>query len=134
MTEEERAEQWLAKTSHGDEFEYYEQILRKEAFLAGLHEGQPKWHKVADGDLPKDEIGIHNTLTYRVVTVNAYGNPCETYCSYNNRTKQFEIIHDNGHRVYWKEVQDVIAWQEIPELPQEVIAWCEIPQFEGDKQ
>jgi hypothetical protein len=27
------------------------------SFLAGLEAGRPKWHKVADGDLPKEECG-----------------------------------------------------------------------------
>ena len=27
-------------------------------FLAGLKAGRPKWHKVADGDLPKDENDV----------------------------------------------------------------------------
>ena len=27
----------------------------KDGFLAGLKAGRPQWHKVADGDLPKDE-------------------------------------------------------------------------------
>ena len=29
----------------------------KQAFLAGLKAGRPKWHKVADGDLPSEEGG-----------------------------------------------------------------------------
>ncbi len=28
-----------------------------EVFLAGLKAGRPKWHKVADGDLPSEEGG-----------------------------------------------------------------------------
>lgn len=31
---------------------------RYDGFLAGLKEGRPKWHKVADGDLPKDENDV----------------------------------------------------------------------------
>lgn len=29
-----------------------------QAFLAGLKAGRPLWHKVADGDLPKDENDV----------------------------------------------------------------------------
>ena len=36
---------WGASTS--------ERRAIKQAYLAGLKAGRPKWHKVADGDLPK---------------------------------------------------------------------------------
>ena len=30
----------------------------QQAFLAGLKAGRPNWHKVSDGDLPKDENDV----------------------------------------------------------------------------
>ena len=58
MTEKEMADAWL-------EGKYLENMgVRrpcKVAFLAGLKAGRPKWHKVADGDLPKE---MENVLCY----------------------------------------------------------------------
>ena len=31
---------------------------RKQAFLAGLKADRPKWHKVADGDLPNENVKL----------------------------------------------------------------------------
>ena len=56
MTDEEIAEKYAKsivifdRDFHNDRFAEIEQ-----AFLAGLKAGRPKWHKVADGDLPKEE-------------------------------------------------------------------------------
>lgn len=60
MTDEEKADKELAKTRSAeftDErgigyFSYYT------GFLAGLKEGRQKWHKVADGDLPKENVKL----------------------------------------------------------------------------
>ena len=105
MTEEERAEQWLAKTSHGDEFEYYEQILRKEAFLAGLHEGQPKWH-----DLRKDPNDLPKVVKEYITNIGVM-----TFNRLKDRHLWTTPICDACD--YYEEVTD------------EVIAWCEEPQF-----
>ena len=67
MTDEEMAEDYakgLCKTCTVDTCRYStiqtcaikESI--KQAHLAGLKAGRPKWHKVADGDLPKDENDV----------------------------------------------------------------------------
>lgn len=41
----------------------------KDGFLAGLKAGRPQWHKVADGDLPKDDenfmLGVKSPLLIR---------------------------------------------------------------------
>ena len=58
MTDEEmavnwiRSQGWSEETLPSDEFGQMSQ-----AFLAGLKAGRPKWHKVADGDLPSEEGG-----------------------------------------------------------------------------
>jgi len=46
MTDEEMADKYVIDTGNND--------CTIEAFLAGLKAGRPKWHKVADGDLPND--------------------------------------------------------------------------------
>jgi len=52
MTDEEMTEEYAKpwKTSLA-------YVSVKEAYLAGLKAGRPKWHKVADGDLPSEEGG-----------------------------------------------------------------------------
>jgi hypothetical protein len=59
MTDEEMAEEYCNEevpfdTTESGEKLYTENDL-KQAYLAGLKTGRPQWHKVADGDLPKDE-------------------------------------------------------------------------------
>lgn len=78
----------------------------KDGYLEGLHEVQPKWHKVADGDLPKKEgeylicyqtdAGYKNTFSLKWAT--------------------------NGGKYHWYDD----AYETYDEG---VIAWCEIPQF-----
>lgn len=61
MTDEEMAEEYKESKRHKSfrtdigkvsiEYEAYLNNL-KSAYLAGLKAGRPKWHKVADGDLP----------------------------------------------------------------------------------
>lgn len=72
MTDEEMAEEYTDRTRIVDEntragtdcislvqdyegnyIDIHERI--KQAFVAGLKAGKPKWHKVADGDLPTKE-------------------------------------------------------------------------------
>lgn len=91
-------------------------------YIAGATENGIQWHKISE-ELPKAEIGIHNVETYRVLKLNAYKNPVECYCSYNNITQKFETVVDTKKSVYWKEIKGVVAWQEIPLVPEEVKAW-----------
>lgn len=58
MTDEEMAEEYAVEN-----WEHYEEgqtdyKALKQAFLAGLKAGRPKWHKVADGDLPEEDKSI----------------------------------------------------------------------------
>lgn len=66
MTEEEKTEEYANEKckecymcSYSECENPYEECEKRQcriqSYLAGLHEGQPKWHKVADGDLPKEE-------------------------------------------------------------------------------
>lgn len=104
---------------------YYNEMRSYKNKVAELEkENGIQWHKVSE-ELPKAEIGIHNVETYRVLKLNAYKNPVECYCSYNNRTQKFENVVDTKESVYWKEIEGVVAWQEIPLVPEEVNAWLD---------
>lgn len=61
----------------------------RKAYIAGLKAGRPKWHKVADGDLPKE-----NTK-YWVLT------------------SEREPKVDSWLDISWVNSYDVIAWKEI---------------------
>lgn len=60
MTDEEMAEEYFKSVceDYNEELErtgkrhYWVGFDIKNAYLAGLQAGRPKWHKVADGDLP----------------------------------------------------------------------------------
>lgn len=68
------------------------------AYLAGLEASRPKWHKVADGDLPKDtsvkRVFVGNNEYYQLY----YGHGKWVYCDKGG-------LHFFG---------DVIAWCEMP--------------------
>ena len=76
-----------------------------ETYLAGFKAGRLKWHKVADGDLPK-ESGDYIT-NIGVLTYDKYGNDFRKWITPICEACDYE---DN--------VRD------------EVIAWCEMPIFE----
>ena len=110
MTEEkaeEYAREWLYHVKdlelHHKEDDKPEYVRIKQAYLDGLHEGQPKWHKVADGDLPKDDKQYLVLYYY-----NYKGKKEMSYGVRDNLHSDFEI-----HRNY----------------TEQIIAWCEISQF-----
>jgi hypothetical protein len=73
----------------------------EEAFLAGLKAGRHKWHKVADGDLPKHEVNVlvlHNVQ-------------CIDIAHYNYDYKEWHFTDSI--------VREVIAWCEIPKYTEE---------------
>lgn len=72
--------------------------------LSSPQQEEPKWHKVADGDLPK------NRRTVWITYINAYYQKETTEASFRHK---YWVI--NGHRTEC-----------------DVIAWCEIPKFEGE--
>ena len=67
-------------------------------FLAGLKAGRPKWHKVADGDLPKDEndVLVYSGEDWRMCV----GRYFPKYTA-------------------WEAGCDTIAWCEIPKYTEE---------------
>ena len=103
MTDEEMAAIWVKETadscrsSNMNAYEFAEQ-----AFLDGLKAGKPKWHKVADSDLPKERVEVLDENSNKVKYV-GYGK-WQMYSEY-----------------YEKDVE-----------VDEPIAWCEIPKFEED--
>ena len=63
MTDEEMAEEYVKSNNPEWELEGELECHRtnrevKQAFLAGLEAGRPKWHKVADGDLPNENVKL----------------------------------------------------------------------------
>jgi hypothetical protein len=76
----------------------------KQAFLAGLKAGRPKWHKVADGYYPPCEKGNY--------TIN--------------------VLTDCGDIAYYDYNDD--CWIAEPSSAEidPPIAWCEIPKFEKE--
>ena len=106
MTDEEMAEEWVQHNSytclHANMNAYQ---FAECAFLAGLKAGRPEWHKVADGDLPKEEgeyLVCYETekRTYRNTFILNY-------------TEYDESLHwcDEAFETY---DEGVIAWCEIP--------------------
>ena len=69
----------------------------KEGFLAGLKAGKPKWHKVADGDLPE----------YRYYVLVSRGTRTDK-ALYNKYEEKWYSYYDDD------EVDGVTAWCEIP--------------------
>ena len=94
MTDEEMADKYVIDTGNND--------CTIEAFLAGLKEGRPKWHKVADGDLPK--VGVQVL------------------------SEQGTLVIYKGDGFYWVEYSPnadnikLRKWEEPS-------AWCEIPKY-----
>lgn len=83
--------------------EFFNQV--EQAYLAGLKAGKTKWHKVVDGDLPKE-----NNLYLVAIKDNglaiAYFNGLHWETKFN--------LGDFGHCL-----ETVIAWCEIPEYTEE---------------
>lgn len=78
------------------------EVAELEKENAGLKASRPKWHKVADGDLPKDDKPVLIQMAYKNVTLGMY---------FNNT---------------WIEVCNCRV------LTNGVYAWCEIPKYTGE--
>lgn len=97
MTDEEMAVNWIRSQGWNEENLPSDELLQMEqAFLAGLKAGRPKWHKVADGDLPEHEVNV--LVLYNV--------QCIDIAHYNYDYKEWHFTDSI--------VRDVIAWCEIP--------------------
>ena len=109
MTDEEMAEEYLEKLREEkipfDIYEVNNQLKR--AYIAGLKAGRPKWNKVSDGDLPKEEG------EYLVCYETENGNYRNTFIL--NYTEYDESLH-------WCD-------ESFETFDEGVIAWCEIPKY-----
>ena len=93
MTDEEMAKEYAKpwKTSLA-------YVSVKEAYLAGLKAGKPNWHKVADGDLPKDENDV---------------------LVYSGKDWRMCVGRYSPKYKAWETGCDTIAWCEIPKYTEE---------------
>lgn len=101
MKDEEMAEEWVTANTGFNSKEPLGKIAVR-TYLAGLKAGRPKWHKVADGDLPKEHKIYLVAIKDNGLAI-AYFNGRHWVTKYN--------LGDFGHCV------------------ETVIAWCEIPTF-----
>lgn len=124
MTGKELAEaSWRSKglwyTVNTDEKTY------TDGFLAGLEAGRPKWHKVADGDLPKDDDSFGETSIHRNIYLkDRYGNlytgnyyPKDECHSQDCFAVEFLDWGLQGANFCAKE--QILEWCEIPEYTEE---------------
>lgn len=70
----------------------------KNGFLAGLKAGSPKWHKVDDGDLPKDENDV---------------------LIYSGKDWRMCVGRYSPKYKAWETGCDTIAWCDIPKYTEE---------------
>lgn len=105
MTDKEKAkrfrEDFVCSTKKYIGKDNYECI--EEAYLAGLHEGQPKWHDLRKdpNDLPKRDERFCTNISVPVLT----------------QTSGFAFYQFDDKKWYYQgKVVDVIAWCEIPQF------------------
>ena len=101
---EQRAEEYANK-AHTHVILNWEEI--KQAYIAGLHEGQPKWH-----DLRKDPNDLPVLETE--LLCQKYSGRCFVGYYHHNDNKFYPFEKGNSYDVT------------------DVIAWCEIPQFNSE--
>lgn len=95
------------------------------SFLAGLKAGEPKWHKVADGDLPKGGEYGENNIHRNIYIKDRYGNLYTGNYFPKDKTHAEDCF-----------AVEVLEWgfQGSQFCKKEQISeWCEIPQFK-DKE
>lgn len=108
MTDEEKAEEYASEDNIyvcGEDYWSHNDI--KQAYLAGLHEGQPKWHDLRKdpNDLPKEDVVLVQTKSN-----------CHFIALYYPAEK-------------WWGTYELLSQR----IRGEIIAWCEIPQFNSEE-
>lgn len=99
MTDEEMAVNWIRSQGWSEENLPSDEFLEKmQDYLAGLKAGRPKWHKVADGDLPKEN------KRYLCKIKGFVGSGISYEC----------FDYDTEYSSWKNACGDVIAWCEIP--------------------
>lgn len=112
MMAEEMAEEYAEgmamyyESVHGSVPSQFEKYLKK-AYLAGLKAVKPKWHKVSDGDLPKETEFIESDVLLLLVQLKGTKQKRYELGRYNFSADAFIY----GHLEF---VEDVVAWCEIP--------------------
>lgn len=86
--------------------------IYERGFLAGLEADKPKWHKVADGDLPKETEFIESDVLLLLVQLRGTEHKRYELGRYNFSANVFSYTH-------LKSVEDVVAWCEIPKYEEE---------------
>ena len=75
------------------------------SYLAGLKASRPEWHKVADGDLPKEE----NHYWSKIVLFQT------------NKGDSYVGFFDYADKAWYEKSTDDIVYG--------VVVWCEIPKY-----
>ena len=120
MTEEEKAEKYANKKAIENNMPADSEVIQymAKAYLAGLHEGQPKWHDLrkAPNDLPDTE---------REVIIAFYA------IDYGTRKPSKEIVTESCNYYKNQGWTDDSDGEPYPYLNKKgvIIAWCEIPLF-----
>jgi len=113
MTDKEMAVDWIRSQGWSEEnlpSDEFGQMLK--AYLAGLKADKPKWHKVADGDLPKETGFIESDVLLLLVQLKGTKYKIYELGWYNFSGNMFVSSH-------LKVVKDVVAWCEIPKYEEE---------------
>lgn len=104
MTDEEMAVNWIRSQGWSEENLPSDEFLEKmQDYLAGLEAGRPKWHKVADGDLPKEN------KRYLCKIKEFVGSGISYEC----------FDYDTEYSSWKNACGDVIAWCEIQKYTEE---------------
>ena len=82
------------------------------AYMQGAERYKPKWHKVADGDLPKETEFIESDVLLLLVQLRGTKHKRYELGRYNFSGNVFCYTH-------LKLIEDVVAWCEIPKYTEE---------------
>ena len=109
MTDEEMAEEYCNNEVPFDTTESGEKLYTKNdlkyAYLAGLKADKPKWHNVADGDLPK--VGVQVLSEQGTLVV------------YKGDGFNWVEYSPNADSIKLRKWEEPIVWCEIPKYTEE---------------
>lgn len=112
MTDEEMANEYLNQHNYtNSNIGYFASDYCKQSFLAGLKTEKPKWHKVADGDLPKETEFIESDVLLLLVQLKGTKRKRYELGRYNFSENRFVYPH--------LLIEGVVAWYEIPRFEEE---------------
>ena len=109
MTDEEMAEKEYENCKFEKIEHYCDKAIYVTGFLAGLKAGRPQWHKVADGDLPKEDCKVYLAI--------AKGDTEPSLYDY--------IASEEGQWEWLPRRIAVLSNEQIEK-------WCEIPTFDKE--